>query len=62
MMSSPPRVDADRFLRAGRRRVPDGPPGHVRMPPTFTDEGCGAALVVRAPLADSACWLLSQWV
>ena len=39
--------DAERFLRAVAASPPDAAVIDVRMPPTFTDEGLRAALVVR---------------
>ena len=43
--------DAEKFLRAVAAHRPDVVVVDVRMPPTFTDEGLRAALVVRRPLA-----------
>ena len=39
--------DAEAFLRAVRETRPDACVVDVRMPPTFTDEGLRAALLVR---------------
>jgi len=56
--------DAEKFLRA----VPDQQGRaqalvvDVRMPPTFTDEGLRAALVVRDRWPDTGVLVLSQWV
>ena len=54
--------DAETFLRAVRETSPDVCVVDVRMPPTFTDEGLRAALVVRDQWPDSGVLVLSQWV
>jgi DNA-binding NarL/FixJ family response regulator len=54
--------DAESFLRAVSRHRPDLVVVDVRMPPTFTDEGVRAALVVREQYPDTAVLVLSQYV
>ena len=54
--------DAESFLRAVEQHVPDLVVVDVRMPPTFTDEGVRAALVVRRQFPDVAVLVLSQYV
>jgi len=54
--------DAERFLRAVAADQPDAAVIDVRMPPTFTDEGLRAALVVRDRWPDVGVLVLSQWV
>jgi DNA-binding NarL/FixJ family response regulator len=54
--------DADRFLRAVAASKPDVCVVDVRMPPTFTDEGLRAALVIRDQWPDVGVLVLSQWV
>lgn len=54
--------DAESFLRAVGRHRPDLVLVDVRMPPTFTDEGVRAALVVRREHPDTAVLVLSQYV
>jgi DNA-binding NarL/FixJ family response regulator len=46
--------DGEQFLRAVAVQTPDAVVVDVRMPPTFTDEGLRAALVVRDRVADVA--------
>ena len=48
--------------RGRGRRQPDVCVVDVRMPPTFTDEGLRAALVVRDQWPDVGVLVLSQWV
>ena len=54
--------EAETFLRAVRETRPDACVVDVRMPPTFTDEGLRAALVVRDQWPDVGVLVLSQWV
>ena len=54
--------DAEKFLRAVAAYVPDAVVVDVRMPPTFTDEGLRAALVVRDRWPKIGVLVLSQWV
>lgn len=54
--------DPERFLRALALAPPDVAVVDVRMPPTFTDEGLRAALVVRDRWPDVGVLVLSQWV
>jgi DNA-binding NarL/FixJ family response regulator len=54
--------EAEEFLRAVGEHQPDVVVVDVRMPPTFTDEGLRAALVVRSRWPDVAVLVLSQYV
>ena len=54
--------DPERFLRAVALAPPDVAVVDVRMPPTFTDEGLRAALVVRDRWPAVGVLVLSQWV
>lgn len=54
--------DAEAFLRSVELHRPDLVVVDVRMPPTFTDEGIRAALVVRQQYPDVAVLVLSQYV
>jgi DNA-binding NarL/FixJ family response regulator len=54
--------DAETFLRSVAASKPDACVVDVRMPPTFTDEGLRAALVVRDQWPDVGVLVLSQWV
>ncbi|MFN8075863.1 MAG: response regulator transcription factor [Kineosporiaceae bacterium] len=54
--------DAESFLRSVEEHRPDLVVVDVRMPPTFTDEGVRAALVVRRQFPDTAVLVLSQYV
>jgi DNA-binding NarL/FixJ family response regulator len=54
--------EAESFLRAVELHRPDLVVVDVRMPPTFTDEGIRAALVVRRQFPDIAVMVLSQYV
>ena len=54
--------DAEGFLRAVAEHIPDAVVVDVRMPPTFTDEGLRAALIVRDRWPKVGVLVLSQWV
>jgi DNA-binding NarL/FixJ family response regulator len=54
--------DGEEFLRAVDAQRPEVVVVDVRMPPTFTDEGLRAALVVRDRWPDTGVLVLSQWV
>lgn len=54
--------DSEQFLRAVQAHRPDAVVVDVRMPPTFTDEGLRAALVVRSTWPDVGVLVLSQYV
>jgi DNA-binding NarL/FixJ family response regulator len=54
--------DADELLRAVTRHEPDLALLDVRMPPTHTDEGLRAALVLRRQWPSMAVLVLSQYV
>jgi len=54
--------DAEQLLRAVETHRPDVAICDVRMPPTFTDEGLQAALVIRSQLPKTAVLVLSQYV
>lgn len=54
--------DGEGLLRAAHDHVPDVCVVDVRMPPTFTDEGLRAALVLRRELPDVGILVLSQYV
>lgn len=54
--------DAESFLRSVDRHRPDLVVVDVRMPPTFTDEGVRAALVIRSEHPEIAVLVLSQYV
>jgi DNA-binding NarL/FixJ family response regulator len=54
--------DAETFLRAVDAQRPDVVVVDVRMPPTFTDEGLRAALVVRHQWPTVGVLVLSQYV
>jgi DNA-binding NarL/FixJ family response regulator len=54
--------DADQLLRAVDEHVPDICVVDIRMPPTHTDEGERAALVIRAQHPEVGVLMLSQWV
>ncbi len=53
---------AEEFLRAVGQHEPDAVVVDVRMPPTFTDEGLRAALVVRSRWPGVGVLVLSQYV
>ena len=54
--------DGDALLRAVGEHEPDVCVVDVRMPPTFTDEGLRAALVIRRRWPEVAVLVLSQYV
>jgi DNA-binding NarL/FixJ family response regulator len=54
--------DADQLLRVVAEHQPDLAVIDVRMPPTHTDEGIRAALVIRRQYPDVALLVLSQYV
>jgi DNA-binding NarL/FixJ family response regulator len=54
--------EAEEFLRAVGEHEPDVVVVDVRMPPTFTDEGLRAALVVRSRWPAVGVLVLSQYV
>lgn len=54
--------DADAALRAVGMHQPDLALLDIRMPPTLTDDGLRAALVIRRQWPDVAVLVLSQWV
>jgi DNA-binding NarL/FixJ family response regulator len=55
-------TDAEELMRAVDACGPDVCVIDVRMPPTFTDEGLRAALVIRDRWPDTGVLVLSQWV
>jgi DNA-binding NarL/FixJ family response regulator len=55
-------ADADGLLAAVQRERPGVVIADVRMPPTHTDEGIRAALVIRSRWPDIAILVLSQYV
>ena len=55
-------ADADSLLAAVEEHRPDAVIADVRMPPTHTDEGIRAALVIRHQWPDVAVLVLSQYV
>ncbi len=54
--------DGEQLLRAVAEHTPDVVVADVRMPPTHTDEGLRAALVVRSRWPATAVLVLSQYV
>ena len=54
--------DADQLLRVVDEHLPDICVVDIRMPPTHTDEGVRAALVIRAQHPDVSVLMLSQYV
>ena len=54
--------DLDDILRKVRAHKPDVAIVDIKMPPTHTDEGLKAALVIRAELPRTAVLVLSQYV
>jgi len=55
-------AEAEEFLRAVAAQQPDAVVVDVRMPPTFSDEGLRAALVVRSSWPGIGVLVLSQYV
>jgi DNA-binding NarL/FixJ family response regulator len=55
-------ADGETLLRAVERHRPDVCVVDVRMPPTFSDEGVRAALVIRRQWPEVALLMLSQYV
>jgi DNA-binding NarL/FixJ family response regulator len=55
-------ADASALLKAMEQQQPEVVVVDVRMPPTFTDEGLRAALVIRRQWPDVAVLVLSQYV
>jgi DNA-binding NarL/FixJ family response regulator len=55
-------ASAEELLRAIAKDQPDAVVVDVRMPPTFTDEGLRAALVIRERWPETGVLVLSQWV
>ena len=54
--------DAEQLLKAVAEHQPDLAVIDVRMPPTHTDEGIRAALVIRRQYPEVALLVLSQYV
>jgi DNA-binding NarL/FixJ family response regulator len=54
--------DLDDLLRKVRAHKPDVAIVDVKMPPTHTDEGLKAALIIRSELPETAVLVLSQYV
>jgi DNA-binding NarL/FixJ family response regulator len=54
--------DAEDLLRKVRAHKPDVAIVDIRMPPTHTDEGLRAALLIRGELPDTAVLVLSSYV
>jgi DNA-binding NarL/FixJ family response regulator len=55
-------ADGEALLRAVEKHQPDVCVVDIRMPPTFSDEGVRAALVIRGQFPEVAVLLLSQYV
>jgi DNA-binding NarL/FixJ family response regulator len=55
-------ADAEQLLRSVAEHTPDVVVADVRMPPTHTDEGLRAALVIRQRWHETAVLVLSQYV
>ena len=54
--------DLDDLLRKVRAHKPDVAIVDIKMPPTYTDEGLKAALIIRSELPGTAVLVLSQYV
>jgi DNA-binding NarL/FixJ family response regulator len=54
--------DADELLRKTRAHRPDVAVVDIRMPPTHTDDGLRAALLIRSELPDTGVLVLSQYM
>ena len=54
--------DGEALLRSVERNQPDVCVVDIRMPPTFSDEGVRAALVIRKQWPDVSLLMLSQYV
>ena len=54
--------DLDDLLRKVRAHRPDVAIVDIKMPPTHTDEGLQAALIIRSELPGTAVLVLSQYV
>ncbi len=55
-------ADGEALLRAVEKHQPDVCVVDIRMPPTFSDEGVRAALVIRKQWPDVSLLMLSQYV
>jgi len=55
-------ADGEALLRSVQRHQPDVCVVDIRMPPTFSDEGVRAALVIRKQWPDVSLLMLSQYV
>ena len=55
-------ADGEALLRSVERNQPDVCVVDIRMPPTFSDEGVKAAIVIRKQWPDVALLMLSQYV
>ena len=55
-------ADGEALLRSVERNQPDVCVVDIRMPPTFSDEGVRAALVIRKQWPDVSLLMLSQYV
>jgi DNA-binding NarL/FixJ family response regulator len=55
-------ADGEQLLQAVAKQTPDVVVADVRMPPTHTDEGLRAALVIRQRWPETAVLVLSQYV
>jgi DNA-binding NarL/FixJ family response regulator len=54
--------DAEELLRKTRAHRPDVAVVDIRMPPTHTDDGLRAALLIRSELPDTGVLVLSQYM